>query len=157
MRKSALVLIPALCAAVALAAPAFAAEGKAAEKSASDAKSGKDKKDKAHTVSLSPSYLGFDPVYASIFDGDSIRGMLMVGFGLDVPDENLRSQVEAMMPVLRDLYVRNLMSFAASSVRPWRQPDVEAIAAGLQRVTDLQLKRKGAKILLAQVAIRLKN
>ena len=39
-------------------------------------------------------------------------------------------------------------------VRPDAQPNVEMIADRLQAVTDRALKKKGAKVLLAQVAIR---
>jgi flagellar basal body-associated protein FliL len=156
MRKSTLVLIPALCAALALAVPAHAADAKAADKPAADKKD-KDKKDKAHTISASPSYLGLDPIYTSIIENDNVRGLLMVGVGIDVPDENLRATVEAIMPSLRDLYVRSLLYYTSANVRSWRQPDVDAIADSLQRVTDLKLRRKGARVLLAQVAIRLNN
>jgi len=40
-------------------------------------------------------------------------------------------------------------------VRPWQQPDVSVIADRLQRVTDRALKKKGARVLLAQVAMRI--
>ena len=78
-----------------------------------------------------------------------------IGIGLDVPDPELRAEVTRTMPVLRDAYVRNMMNFSTTSVHPWEQPDVEVIAARLQRVTDRALHRKGAKVLLAQVALRL--
>jgi len=153
MRKTALAALVALGTALAFAAPSYAADEKApAEKSAAK---DKDKKDKAHAASASPSYLGIDPIYTTIMDGDSISGLLMVGIGLDVPDEKLRAEVERIMPELRDLYIRSLLAFTATSVRPWRQPDAAAIADKLQRVTDLKLRRKGVRVLLAQVAIRL--
>jgi len=47
------------------------------------------------------------------------------------------------------------MSFAATQVRTNTQPDVTVIANRLQGVTDRALGRKGAKLLLAQVAMRL--
>ena len=78
----------------------------------------------------------------------------MVGAGLDVPDEQLREEVNRSMPVLRDAYIRNLMTFTANVVRTDAQPDVGMIADRLQAVTDRALKKKGAKVLLAQVAIR---
>lgn len=137
------------------AAPTLAAEGKpAAADQAKDKKKDKDK-DKAHAVSTSPSYLGMDPIYTTIIEGDDVRGMLMVGIGIDVPDEALRTNVERIMPSLRDLYVRSLIAFTATSVRPWRQPDVEDMLGRLQRVTDMKLGRKGARVLVAQVTIRL--
>jgi flagellar basal body-associated protein FliL len=108
-----------------------------------------------HRITQSPSYLMVDPLYETIIDDDKPCGLLMVGIGLDVPDPALRAEVTRTMPVLRDAYVRNMMNFSTTSVHPWEQPDVEAIADRLQRVTDRALRRKGAKVLLAQVALRL--
>ena len=107
-----------------------------------------------HKVTQSDSYVEIEPIYATILDGDRPVGMLMVGVGLDVPDAKLRDDVARVMPVLRDAYLRNLMNFSATTVRSWKQPDVGVIADRLQGVTDRALGRKGAKILLAQVALR---
>jgi flagellar basal body-associated protein FliL len=108
-----------------------------------------------HKITQSPSYVEIDPLYATILDVDRPVGMLLIGIGLDIPDARLRSQAENAMPVLRDAFVRNLMSYGSTSVRIWKQPDVTEIAARLQRVTDRALGRKGARLLLAQVAMRL--
>lgn len=107
-----------------------------------------------HKITQSKSYLSLDPIYTTIVDDDRAQGMLMVGVGLDVPDPALRAVANRSLPVLRDAYVRNLMAFTASSVRTIAQPDVNEIAERLQGVTDRALGRKGAKILLAQVALR---
>ncbi len=107
-----------------------------------------------HKVTQSKSYLSLEPIYATIVDDNRAQGMLMVGIGLDVPDEALRELANRSMPVLRDAYVRNLMAFTATAVRTNAQPDVTQIADRLQNVTDRALGKKGAKILLAQVAIR---
>jgi hypothetical protein len=48
------------------------------------------------------------------------------------------------------------MAFTTAYVRTDAQPDVGAIAERLQAVTDRALKQKGAMILLAQVALRVK-
>jgi hypothetical protein len=66
----------------------------------------------------------------------------------------MRDTVTRSMPVLRDAYVRSLMGFSATTVRPNAQPDVSMIATRLQTVTDRALGKKGARILLAQVALR---
>lgn len=114
-----------------------------------------DKKTAVHKVTQSKSYLMIDPIYATIVSNDHPAGLLMIGVGIDVPDETLRAEADHAMPVLRDAYVRNMMAFAATQVRVWRQPDVAAIADRLQAVTDRALGRKGARVLLAQVAMRL--
>ena len=107
-----------------------------------------------HKITQSQSFVMIEPFYATIYDSGRPVGMLMVAFGLDIPDATLRSQAETGMPLLRDYYLRNLSSFGATAVRPWQQPDVTMIAGRLQRVTDRALHRPGAKVLLAQVAIR---
>lgn len=137
--------------ALALAIPAGAATGD---------DGGKDKKERkaaVHKITQSESYLMIDPIYTTILDGNHPEGLLMVGIGLDVPNPDLRTRVMQVMPVLRDAYVRNLMAFTATSVRSWRQPDVADIADRLQGVTDRMLHKRGARILLAQVAMRLNN
>lgn len=108
-----------------------------------------------HKITQSPSYLMVDPMYATIIDDNKPCGLLMVGIGIDVPDATLRGETEHAMPVLRDAYIRNLMAFTTTSVRPWEQPDVTTIAERLQLVTDRTLGRKGARVLLAQVALHL--
>jgi hypothetical protein len=109
----------------------------------------------AHKVTQADSYLMIDPMYATIMDGDRPVGMLMVGVGLDIPDAKLRGEAVHAMPVLRDAFVRNLMNFGTTAVRAERQPDVTVIADRLQGVTDRALGRKGAKLLLAQIAMRI--
>ena len=115
-----------------------------------------DKAQKApeHKTTQSKSYIMVDPIYTTIVADNRASGMLMVGAGIDVPDEKMRAVVTRSLPVLRDAYIRNLMAFTANMVRSDTQPDVGAIADRLQAVTARALKKKGAKILLAQVAIR---
>lgn len=111
-------------------------------------------KSSEHKLTQSKSYLPLEPIYATIVDDNRAQGMLMVGMGLDVPDDALRDVATRSMPVLRDAYVRSLVAFAATAVRTTTQPDVTQIADRLQTITDRALGKKGAKILLAQVAIR---
>ena len=134
-----------LLSAALLAVPARADDG------GDDSGGGKPPK---HKVTQSDSYLMVDPMYLPIFDGDQPVGMLMIGVGIDIPDAKLRAEAVHAMPILRDGFVRNLMNFSTTSVRSWRQPDVAAIGYRLQGVTDRVLRRKGAKLLLAQVAMR---
>ena len=107
-----------------------------------------------HKTTQSKSYIMVDPIYTTIVADNRPAGMLMVGVGLDIPNEELHKEVSRSMPVLRDAYIRNLMTFTANVVRTDAQPDVGVIAARLQAVTDRALKKKGAQVLLAQIAIR---
>jgi flagellar basal body-associated protein FliL len=121
---------------------------------AARAADGGDKKAPEHKLSQAKSYLALDPIYTTIVDDNRAQGMLMIGMGLDIPDPALREIADRSMPVLRDAYVRNLMAFTATTVRTTAQPDVSLLAERLQNITDRALGKKGAKILLAQVAIR---
>lgn len=118
------------------------------------AEEGGDKKTSEHKLTQSESYLSLDPIYTTIVDDNRAQGMLMVGIGLDVPDAALREVATRSMPVLRDAYVRNLIAFTATAVRTNTQPDVGRIADRLQSITDRALGKKGARVLLAQIAIR---
>lgn len=135
-------LLAALSLAILLAAPARAGDDDG------DAKAPK------HKLTQAESYLTLDQIYTAIIEDDRPVGILMLGIGLDIPDAKLRGEAVHAMPVLRDAYVRNMMNFSATAVRSSRQPDVAVIADRLQGVTDRALGRKGAKLLLAQVAIR---
>ncbi len=135
-------VLAALLLAALLAAPARAGDGDDGGKAPK------------HKVTQSESYLMIDPMYSAILDGDRPVGLLMIGVGLDIPDARLRAEAEHAMPVLRDAFVRNMLNYSTTSVRSWRQPDVVQIADRLQGVADRALGRKGAKVLLAQVAIR---
>ena len=107
-----------------------------------------------HKTTQSKSYIEIEPIYTTIVADNHAAGMLMIGAGLDVPDDKLREDVNRSLPVLRDAYIRNLMTFTANIVRTDAQPDVGMIADRLQGVTDRALGKKGARVLLAQVAIR---
>jgi hypothetical protein len=73
---------------------------------------------------------------------------------LDVPDAAMRARVTHALPALRDAYVRSLIAYGATAVRAWRQPDVDDIADRMQTITDRLMGGPGAKVLMAQTAIR---
>jgi flagellar basal body-associated protein FliL len=105
-------------------------------------------------VTQAESYVQVDPMYASIIDGNKPTGMLLVEISMDVPDPVLRQRVNEYMPLLRDAFVRSLAVYAANAVRTWRQPDIDDIATRMQKITDYVLGKQGAKVLMAQTAIR---
>ena len=84
-------LIPVLAACLLAAAPLRAEEEGA-------------KKKPKHKVTQSESYLEVEPIYTTIVGDNRARGMLMVGVGLDVPNEELREEVTRSLPVLRDAF-----------------------------------------------------
>jgi hypothetical protein len=108
-----------------------------------------------HKETQSESYMMIEPMYATVFDAGRPSGMLMVAIGLDIPNSQLRSDATRAMPLLRDDYLRNLMNYCSAAVVPSEQPDVTQIAERLQRVTNRALHKKGARVLLAEVSMRI--
>lgn len=100
------------------------------------------------------SYVMVDPLTVTIVHNRVARGLLVVEFGIDVPDEALREKLESAMPLLRDAYVRSLSVYAQTALKPNRQPDADAIGNRLQSVTDYVLGKKGARVLLMVVIAR---
>jgi len=109
----------------------------------------------ARKTTQSESYIVVEPIYSTILDGNKPLGLLMVELGLDVPDAGLRDRVTQALPALRDAYVRSLLNYAATAVRPARQPNVDEIANRMQAITDKMVGHEGARVLMAQTAIRL--
>jgi hypothetical protein len=108
----------------------------------------------ARRTTNSQSFVAVEPMYATVLDGAKPRGLLIVEIGLDVPDAELRGQVTRALPVLRDAYVRGLIAYASTAVRVYRQPSVEDIANRMQAITDKTMGKQGARVLMAQTAIR---
>jgi len=123
--------------------PSLAADAQAPQQSAQ------------HKTTTSQTYVILDPIYSTIHDGGKPRGLLMVELGLDVPDATLRAAVNRFLPLLRDAYVRTLLTYAATTVRPTRQPNVEDIGNRLQAITDKVMGKQGARVLMTQTAIRI--
>lgn len=109
----------------------------------------------ARKTTQSESYIAFEPIYASIIDGMRPRGLLLVEMGLDVPDAKLRDSVLLALPLLRDAYVRALLTYASTAVRPYRQPNIDDISGRIQTITNRVMGREGAQVLMAQLAVRL--
>lgn len=110
-----------------------------------------------HKETQSNSFIMVEPMYTTVVDSGRPQGLLLVAIGLDIPNPALRAEVDHGLPVLRDEYLRSLMAFTAAAVRPNQQPDVGMIADRLQRLTDRALHKKGARVLLAQVALQPKH
>lgn len=141
-------LLPALLLAILVPGSALAAEHGGGE--------AKKQKAPEHKLTQSESWVDLEDFYTTIVGDSRATGMLMVRVGLDVPDAHMREDIERSMPVLRDAYLRSLMAYTSTYVRLDAQPDVTEIAGRLQAVTDRAMKKKGARILLRQIALRAK-
>ncbi len=80
------------------------------------------------------------------------RGVMTIDVGIDVADGGLRKRAGQSVPLLRDAYLREILTYAPS-LAPGQPPNPDVIAAQLQRATDRTLGRPGAKVLLGTILI----
>lgn len=99
-----------------------------------------------------PSYIALRPLTLTIVRPTGKRGALTVEVGIDVADAAARERAAASGPLLRDAYITALQPYAMR-LAPSAPPNVEYIAACLQRETDRVLGRKGAQVLLGAVLV----
>jgi flagellar basal body-associated protein FliL len=138
-----------LICALALAAPALASGGGHGD---GEKKKLKAPKKERNYTSLQ-SWVTVDGFTISIIQDGRVRGKFMVSFGLDVPDDALREKTEALMPRLRDAWLRELNLYAATSLRMRRAADVPGVSDMLQRTSDAVLGKAGSKVLMGQATV----
>lgn len=126
--------------ALALSAPTLAA-GKAATK-------------KAESDSHTPNFIEFPQMMSSVLDGYRVRGMMILGFGLEIEDSKLREKAQIMLPRLQDTYTREFNRYAGSLYRSGEFPDAEYISKQMQTATDRMLGEGNAVFLISNLMVR---
>lgn len=80
------------------------------------------------------------------------RGVMTVDCGLDVPNPDLHTRADQLLPRLRAAYVEAVQAYAGGLPAGY-PPNVDYIARSLQRRTDEILGRPGARVLLGAVVL----
>jgi hypothetical protein len=80
------------------------------------------------------------------------NGVMTIDVGIDVADGGLRHRAEQSTPLLRDAYLREMLTYAPT-LGAGQPPNPDVIGAMLQRATDRALGRPGAKLLLGAILI----
>lgn len=97
-------------------------------------------------------FLQIKAIVATIIHRDGGRGVITVECGLDIPDERLRTLASVSQPRLRAAYAGWVQAYA-SGLPAAGVPDADYISRELQRLTDMTLGRKGAKLLLGTILV----
>lgn len=108
---------------------------------------------KTKKVTADQTFLQLPSISASIGGPYRFSGLMVVEFGLEIPDEKLRAKAEALGPRLRDAHSQAMMQFALAYYKPGTVPNADKIANRLQRATDTVLGTKGAKVLLGSILL----
>jgi flagellar basal body-associated protein FliL len=130
-----------------LAAPVFAAEAKKPSDKAEGGEGGRPKSDNSPFVVL-------DPMPISIIRDSSGKGILVVEISLDAKSVPARPEVEHLVPILRDLYIRVLNLYTSRDLHIHQPADALLIKTRLQMATDQVLGPGKATVLMRQVLER---
>ena len=80
------------------------------------------------------------------------NGVMTIDVGVDIADGGLRHRADQSIPLLRDAYLREMLTYAPT-LGAGQPPSPDVIGAMLQRATDRTLGRPGAKLLLGAILI----
>jgi hypothetical protein len=89
---------------------------------------------------------------ATVLKPGGERGVITVEVGVDVPDAGLRRRAQQSIPLLRDAFTREMLTYAPS-LAAGGAPNPDIISIQLQRAADRTLGRSGAKVLLGTILI----
>lgn len=98
------------------------------------------------------SFVQLPTIAATILRADHSRGVMTVEVGVDVRDGALRKRAEQSVPLLRDAFLREMLTYAPT-IPAGAPPNPDVISAQLQHAADATLGRPGAKVLLGTVLV----
>ena len=107
----------------------------------------------AKRISGSDNYVPTFGLRASIARGFKVYGVLAVDAGLDVPKEATRKLCESIRPRLISSMRDAILNYASLSYIVGDRPDVDILAARLQKAVDAILGKGEARVALASVIV----
>lgn len=107
----------------------------------------------AKRITGSDNYVPTFGLRASIARGFKVHGVLAVDAGLDVPKEQTRKQCDALRPRLISAMRDAILNYASLSYQVGEKPDVDILAARLQKAVDSVLGKGEARVALASVIV----
>ena len=94
------------------------------------------------------------PLVVSVMRDMRVRGLLSLDVGLELTDPDSRSDVEKLMPRLRDQYIQVLTYLASNRIDVARPVDIDALNNALQAATDKTLGADTARVLVSGATVR---
>ncbi len=107
----------------------------------------------AKRITGSDNYVPTFGLRASIARGFKVHGVLAVDAGLDVPKEATRKMCAAIRPRLMSSMRDAILNYAFLSYTVGEKPDVDILAARLQKAVDGVLGKGEARVALASVIV----
>jgi len=102
----------------------------------------------------SASFLPIQAVAVTIMKNYRPAGVIQVDFGLEIPDDALRTRAQALAPVIRDAMHAATSTYLNTSYQVGQVPNADRLAAMLQSVADRQLGAGKTKLYLVSIVVR---
>jgi len=101
-----------------------------------------------------PRHVFLEPLVVSVMRDMRVRGLLSLDVGLELTDPDSRSDVEKLMPRLRDRYIQALTYLASNRIDVSRPVDIDALNTVLQAATNRTLGADTARVLISGATVR---
>jgi hypothetical protein len=95
-----------------------------------------------------------DPMPITIIQQAQVKGILMVEFYLEAPNEGVAGHIHHLMPRLKDAFRTGISQFAAQEVRMDRPINLERLDSYISRETASVLHEKGVRVIFKQVMVQ---
>ncbi|PHR62638.1 MAG: hypothetical protein COA47_02700 [Robiginitomaculum sp.] len=104
--------------------------------------------------SARPNFVEFPQMAASVLQGYRVRGMMVLGFGLEIEDSKLRKKARSLLPRLQDTYTREFNRYAGNAYNAGEVPDAQYLSTRMQTATDRMLGKGKAVFLISNLMVR---
>ncbi|VAW01609.1 hypothetical protein MNBD_ALPHA06-2148 [hydrothermal vent metagenome] len=108
---------------------------------------------KSSSDSSRPNYVEFPQMTSSILQGYRVRGMMTLGFGLEIADNAKRNRAQERLPRLQDMYTSEWNRYAGSIYQSGDVPDAKYISRRMQSATDRMLGEGTAIFLISNLIV----
>lgn len=96
-----------------------------------------------------PNFVVLPGLSATVLDGYKVRGMMSMGYGLEIPDPALRKKARQLLPRLQDTFATEFSRYSGNMYHAGQIPDAEYLHKRMQAAADRMLG-KGQSIFLIQ-------
>lgn len=101
-----------------------------------------------------PNFVVFPDLTATVLDGYKVRGMMNMGYGLEIPDPALRKKARQLLPRLQDTFATEFSRYSGNMYHAGEIPDAEYLHKRMQAAADRMLGQGKSIFLIQYLMVR---
>lgn len=101
-----------------------------------------------------PNFVVFPDLTATVLDGYKVKGLMNMGYGLEIPDPALRKKARQLLPRLQDTFATEFSRYAGSMYHAGEIPDAEYLHKRMQNAADRMLGQGKSTFLISYLMVR---